>query len=143
MHQRVADINQRNSDWVYQHDPMGNIVIDPSGQPALTPQGQRVIEIIGGLRQSGLTDPDKLWDTASRLLAGELAQGALGRQNQQMQQAQQIQERNMRHLQQGAGSIRNREGSVAPPENPSPNSQNRNLSPGDKLRQQALADGLF
>jgi len=143
MHQRVADINQRNSDWVYQHDPMGNIVIDPSGQPALTPQGQRVIEIIGGLRQSGLTDPDKLWDTASRLLAGELAQGALGRQQQQMQQTQQVQERNMRHLQQGAGSIRNREGSVAPPENPSPNSQNRNLSPGDKLRQQALADGLF
>lgn len=141
--QQVQSINDRNADWVYQHDPAGNMVRDVSGQPVLTPQGQRVIQYVNQLRGNGLTDPVQLWDTASRLLAGELAQGSLQSQQQQVQYAQQTQQRNMRHLQQGAGSIRNREGSVAPPENPSSNSQNQSLSAGDKLRQQALADGLF
>ena len=142
--QAVNDINVRNADWLYQNDPRtGQAVMDHSGEPVLSPQGERVIGYINGLRESGMTDPQQLWDTASRLLAGELAQGALHQTRQQMQSAQQVQQRNMRHLQNGASHIPNRGGSMAPPENPSPTSQNQSLSPGDKLRQQALADGLF
>ena len=72
-----------------------------------------------------------------------MAQGALTQTQQQMQHMRQNQQRNMRHLQSGVQRIENRNGSEAPSENPSRFSQNSSLSPGDKLRQQALADGLF
>ena len=141
---QIDDINARNADWVYEHDPnTGQMYVDGYGQPVLTQQGERVVELVTNLRQSGLTDPNQLWDTASRLLAGEMAQGALQNQIQETQAARQVQQRNMRHLQRGAHHISNREGSVAPVESPSPISQNQGLSAGDKLRQQALADGLF
>ncbi len=139
----VEDIDMRNADWVYQLDQAGNIMTDGYGQPLVTPAGQQVIGIINNLRQSGLEDPEALWDTATQILSGQYAQQSLGQYQQQAQYAQQVQARNMRHLQQGASSIPNREGSEAPAENPSPISQNQALSPGDKLRQQALADGLF
>ena len=143
-HSDVEAINQRNSDWMYQHDPRtGQAVVGYDGEPVLTQQGEQVINHINTLRESGMTDPKQLWDTASRLLAGEMAQGALTQTQQQMQYMQQNQQRNMRHLQSGVRRIENRNGSEAPPENPSRFSQNSSLSPGDKLRQQALADGLF
>ncbi len=139
----VEDIDVRNADWVYQLDQQGNMLQDQYGQPIVTPAGQQVIGIINGLREGGLDDPQILWDTATQILSGQYAQNSLGQYQQQAQYAQQTQERNMRHLQQGVSSIPNREGSEAPMENPSPTSQNQFLSPGDKLRQQALADGLF
>ena len=143
-HNDVQAIHDRNSDWMYQQDPRtGQAVVDYNGEPVLTQQGQQVISHINNLRQSGMTDPKQLWDTASRLLAGEMAQGALTQTQQQMQYMRQNQQRNMRHLQSGVRRIENRNGSEAPPENPSRFSQNSSLSPGDKLRQQALADGLF
>ena len=139
----VEDIDIRNADWVYELDEYGNMLQDHYGQPIVTQAGQQVIGIINELREGGLDDPEILWDTATQILSGQFAQNSLGQYQQQAQYAQQIQERNMRHLQQGASSIPNREGSEAPIENPSPTSQNQFLSPGDKLRQQALADGLF
>ena len=90
-----------------------------------------------------MQDPDQLWQTATQMLAGRMASSRLGEMQQQMAAQQSGQDRNVRHLQRGAGYIPNRGGSVAPPENPSPNSQNQHLSAGDKLRQQALSDGLF
>lgn len=143
-HSEVESINDRNADWMYQQDPRtGQTAVGYDGEPVLTQQGEKVIGHINSLRQSGMTNPKQLWDTASRLLAGEMAQGALTQTQQQMQYMQQNQQRNMRHLQSGVRRIENRNGSEAPRENPSRFSQNINLSPGDKLRQQALADGLF
>ena len=66
--QSVNDINVRNADWLYQNDPRtGQAVMDQTGQPVLSPQGERVIGYINGLRESGMTDRNQLWDTASRL----------------------------------------------------------------------------
>ena len=141
---QAAEINQRNADWVYERDAVsGEYLRDGMGQLVMTPEGQQVVGHIHSLRQQGITDPNQLWDLSSQLLAGDLAQRRLETQTQQLHAAQAAQERNMRHLQRGAGYIPNREGSVAPPEAPSPVSQNPSLSPGDKLRQQALSDGLF
>ena len=140
---QAADINNRNADWVYQKDQGGNFMRDQSGQRLLTNEGNQVIQNINGLRQQGINDPNQLWQLASQLLAGNMAQQRLQTQTQELHAARASQARNMRHLQRGAGYIANRDGSQAPPENPSPYSQNQLLSAGDKLRQQALTDGLF
>lgn len=142
--QHIRSINERNADWVYQRDPTtGQQRRDQTGRLQLTPEGQQVIGYINQLRQGGMQDPDQLWQTATQMLAGRMASSRLGEMQQQMAAQQSGQDRNVRHLQRGAGYIPNRGGSVAPPENPSPNSQNQHLSAGDKLRQQALSDGLF
>ena len=140
---QAADINNRNADWVYQKDQGGNFLRDQTGQLVLTNEGNQVIQNINGLRQQGINDPNQLWQLASQLLAGNMAQQRLQTQTHELQAARASQARNMRHLQRGAGYIPNREGSQAPPENPSPYSQNQLLTAGDKLRQQALSDGLF
>lgn len=142
--QHIKSINERNADWVYQKDPTsGQYMRDHTGRLSLTPEGQQVIGYINQLRQGGMQDPDQLWQTSTQMLAGQMANTRLGEMQQQMAAQQSTQDRNVRHLQRGAGYIPNRGGSVAPPENPSPNSQNQHLSAGDKLRQQALSDGLF
>ena len=141
--QEVADINQRNADWVYQSDGRGGQARDYNGQLILTPEGQEVIGYVNNLRQGGMTNPEQLWATATQMMAGRIATAQLQQQQQQQQYAAATQQRNMQHLQRGAGHIPNREGSVAPAENPSPYSQNPRSSVGDKLRQQALSDGLF
>lgn len=142
--QNAANINQRNADWVYQRNPdTGEFYRDGTGQLILTREGEQVIGHIHSLRQQGINDPEQLWQLSSQLLAGDLAQRRLQTQTQQMQATQQNYERQMQHLRRGAGHISNREGSRAPVENPSPRSQNQNLTAGDKLRQQALSDGLF
>jgi len=141
--QKVADINQRNSDWVYQSDGQGGQARDYNGQLVLTPEGQEVIGYVNNLRQSGMTNPEHLWSTATQMMAGRIATGVLQQQQQAQQYSDANQQRNMQHLQRGAGYIPNREGSVAPAENPNPHSQNPRASAGEKLRQQALSDGLF
>jgi hypothetical protein len=139
----IGEINQRNADWVYQRDPAGNFMRDAGGQLALTPEGQEAVGYVTNLRQQGMTDPEQIWNVATQMMAGRIATGML-QQQQQAQQHQVVnQQRNMEHLQRGAGYIPNREGSVAPAEAPSYTSQNPHLSVGDKLRQQALSDGLF
>ena len=140
----AAEISKRNADWVYQRDPRtGDFARDYNGQMILTNEGEEAVQYINELRQNGITEPKRLWDLASQLLAGKLAQRKLDQTTQDLQYSRAAQERNMRHLQRGAGYIPNRGGSSAPPENPSPTSQNQNLSAGEKLRQQALTDGLF
>jgi hypothetical protein len=141
--QKVADINQRNADWVYQSDGQGGQARDYNGQLVLTPEGQEVIGYVNNLRQSGMTNPEHLWSTATQMMAGRIATGVLQQQQQAQQYSDANQQRNMQHLQRGAGHIPNREGSVAPAENPNPYSQNPRSSVGEKLRQQALSDGLF
>jgi hypothetical protein len=141
--QKVSDINQRNADWVYQGDGQGNYARDYNGQLVLTPEGQEVIGYVNNLRQNGMTNPEDIWATATQMMAGRIATGMLQQQQQSQQYAEANQQRNMQHLQRGAGHIPNRGGSVAPAENPNPYSQNPHASVGDKLRQQALSDGLF
>ena len=140
---KVAEINQRNADWVYQSDGRGGQARDHRGQLVLSPEGQEVVGYVNNLRQSGMTDPEQLWATATQMMAGRIATQQLQQQQQSQQYAAANQRRNMQHLQRGAGHIPNREGSVAPAENPASYSQNPSASAGDKLRQQALSDGLF
>ena len=135
----INDINRRNADWIYQSDQNGNIAMDYNGNPAFTPEGAEVVGYVNSLRESGMTDPEQMWDVATRMMAGKLATQRL----QAQQQAPPVYDRNREHLQRGAGHITNREGSVAPQGYPSSTSQNQNLSAGEKLRQQALSDGLF
>jgi hypothetical protein len=133
----VEQINSRNADWLYQNDPRTNqVMIDVQGQPVMTPEGSQVTQHVQNLRQSGMTDPNQIWTVATQLMAGEIATGLVGQHSA-------ANKRNMEHLQRGAGHIPDRSGSVSTPNNPSPRSQNRHLSAGEKLRQQALADGLF
>ena len=134
----IENINSRNADWLYERDASGNTAYDYQGNPVMTPHGQEVVGYVNQLRESGMTDPEKMWDVATRMMAGKIATQQL-----QQQQYAPVQDRNMQHLQRGAGHIANREGSVAAGGYPSPNSQNQNLSAGEKLRQQALSDGLF
>lgn len=136
----IESINSRNSDWLYGQDANGNVAYDQQGQPVMTPHGQEVIGYVNQLRESGMTDPEQMWDVATRMMAGKIATQQL---QQQQNQPAPVQDRNRQHLQRGAGHIANREGSVAVGGHPSPNSQNQNLSAGEKLRQQALSDGLF
>ena len=139
----IEDINQRNADWVYQRDPAGNFARDARGQLALTPEGQEVVGYVTNLRQQGMTDPEQIWNVATQMMAGRIATGMLQQQQQAQQYQAANQQRNIDHLQRGAGYIPNREGSVAPAEVPSYTSQNPHQSVGEKLRQQALSDGLF
>ena len=141
--EKVSAINERNADWVYQSDGHGNYSRDHGGQLVLTPEGQEVIGYVNNLRQSGMSNPEQLWATATQMMAGRIATEQLQQQQQSQQYAAATQQRNMQHLQRGSGHIPNRAGSVAPAESPNPYSQNPHASAGDKLRQQALSDGLF
>ena len=133
----VEDINNRNADWLYQTDPRTNqLMTDRQGQPVMSQEGQQVTGYVQQLRQSGMTDPNQIWNVATQLMAGQIATGMVSNQAA-------ASERNMEHLQRGAGHIPDRSGSVPTESTPSPRSQNQHLSAGEKLRQQALADGLF
>jgi hypothetical protein len=142
----VNDINTRNADWVYQRDPRTqNYVQDVNGSPVLSQEGAAVTGYINYFRQQGISDPNTLWDLATRMYAGDLSASMLSQQQQQVQQTYAAQERNMQHLQSQspASYIPSAAGSIPPPYEPEAPSQNPHLSAGEKLRQQAIADGLF
>jgi len=142
----VNDINTRNADWVYQRDPRTQqYVQDVNGSPVLSQEGAAVTNYINYFRQQGITEPNTLWDLATRMYAGDLSASMLSQQQQQMQQTDAAQQRNMQHLQSQspASYIPSAAGSVPPPYEPEAPSQNPHLSAGEKLRQQAIADGLF
>ena len=146
-HTEVEAINQRNADWVYQVDPRTNQYLsDANGNLVLSPQGQAVTNYINYFRGQGITDPSSLWELATRMYSGDLSVSQQQQQQQQYQEAQQSQQRNMEYLQQANeynGYVESAGGSIPPTENPMARSQNPTASAGDKLRQQALADGFF
>jgi len=136
----VNNINGRNADWLYEYDSRtGQAYVDQGGQPVMSNEGMEVTSYVRDLRQSGMTDPEQIWNVATQMMAGRIATGLVAQQQQGAAGSQ----RNMDHLQRGAGHISDRSGSVPTRSNPSPRSQNRHLTAGEKLRQQALADGLF
>ena len=136
----VESINSRNADWLYEHDARtGQPYIDQGGEPVMSQEGTEVTGYVRQLRESGMTSPEQIWNVATQMMAGRIATGLVSYQ----QQGAAASQRNMEHLQRGAGHIPDRSGSVPTRSNPSPRSQNRHLSAGEKLRQQALADGLF
>ena len=136
----VNNINGRNADWLYEYDSRtGQAYVDQGGQPVMSNEGMEVTSYVRDLRQSGMTDPEQIWNVATQMMAGQIATGLVAQQQQGAAGSQ----RNMDHLQRGAGHISDRSGSVPTRSNPSPRSQNRHLTAGEKLRQQALADGLF
>ena len=146
-HTEVNEINQRNADWVYQVDPRTNQYLsDANGNLVLSPQGQAVTNYINYFREQGITDPSSLWELATRMYSGDLSVSQQQQQQQQYHEAQQAQQRNMEYLQQANeynGYVESAGGSIPPTENPMARSQNASASAGDKLRQQALADGFF
>jgi len=146
-HTEVDAINQRNADWVYQVDPRTNQYLsDANGNLVLSPQGEAVTNYINYFRGQGITDPSSLWELATRMYSGDLSVSQQQQQQQQYHETQQTQQRNMEYLQQAnanEGYIESAGGSIPPTENPTARSQNPTASAGDKLRQQALADGFF
>ena len=143
----VESINQRNADWVYQVDPRTNQYLsDANGNLVLSPQGQAVTNYINYFRGQGITDPSSLWELATRMYSGDLSVSQQQQQQQQYHEAQQTQQRNMEYLQQANEYnqyVESAGGSIPPSETPMARSQNPTASAGDKLRQQALADGFF
>ena len=142
----VNDINTRNADWVYQRDPRTQqYVQDTNGSPVLSQEGAAVTNYVNYFRQQGISDPNTLWDLATRMYAGDLSASMLSQQQQQLQQTYAAQQRNMQHLQSQspASYIPSAAGSVPPQYEPEAPSQNPHLTAGEKLRQQAIADGLF
>ena len=140
--QAVQQIHERNADWVYQKDSRsGQHVQDVSGNLVLSQEGQAVTNYINHLRESGIHDPQQLWQLATRMYAGDIATQRMYGQQQQVSSQQQTLQRNMDHLQRGAEHVPSAGGSIPRPETPT--TQNSRLSAGDKLRQQALEDGLF
>lgn len=136
----VDNINHRNADWLYEYDSRTRQpYTDRQGQPVMSQEGMEVTNYVKQLRQSGMTNPDQIWNVATQMMAGRIATGLVASQ----QQGGAASQRNVEHLQRGAGHIPDRSGSVPTRSNPSPGSQNRHVSAGEKLRQQALADGLF
>ena len=143
-HTEVNAINERNADWVYELDPRTNQHLsDANGNLVLSPQGQAVTNYINYFRGQGITDPTSLWELATRMYSGDLSVAQQQQQQQQYQEAQQAQQRNMEYLQQANQYVEPAGGSIPPAENPTARSQNPSASAGDKLRQQALADGFF
>jgi len=140
--QAVQQIHERNADWVYQKDARtGQYANDVSGNLVLSQEGQAVTNYINHLRQSGIGDPQQLWQLATRMYAGDIATQRMYGQQQQASSQQQALQRNMEHLQRGAEHVPSAGGSIPRPETPT--TQNSRLSAGEKLRQQALEDGLF
>ena len=146
----VEDIMTRNADWLYEKDPRTNQVLaDASGQQVMTQQGRAVTNYVNYFRGLGIDDPNTLWTLATRMYAGDLAATELNQGSQAVQAQQQNYQRNVDHYQRQAQAPPQREaGYIAPaggsvPTSDQPSSQNQHLSAGDKLRQQALADGMF
>jgi hypothetical protein len=138
----VQEIHERNADWVYQKDlRTGQYQQDTNGGLVLSQEGQAVTNYINQFRESGVTDPQQLWQLATRMYAGDIATKKMYGQKQQASSQQQALQRNMEHLQRGAEHVPSAGGSIPRPSSPS--SQNSRLSAGEKLRLQALEDGLF
>lgn len=154
--QTVQDITERNADWLYMASPVDNQPLrDNSGQLVLSPQGEAVTKYINYFRGMGIDDPSTLWDLATRMYSGDISTSQLQQQPQQTYVEPQAQQQQVGHVQQQvqqppvkdtlrqATHIPSAGGSVPSGSNPSPFSQNPHASAGDKLRQQALTDGLF
>ena len=154
--QTVQDITSRNSDWLYLTNPVDNQPLsDNSGQLVLSPQGEAVTKYINYFRGMGIDDPSTLWDLATRMYSGDISTSQLQQPPQQTYAEPQVQQQQVGHVQQQvqqppvgdtlrrATHIPSAGGSVPSGSNPSPYSQNPHASAGDKLRQQALTDGLF
>ena len=154
--QTVQDITSRNSDWLYLTSPVDNQPLsDNSGQLVLSPQGEAVTKYINYFRGMGIDDPSTLWDLATRMYSGDISTSQLQQPPQQTYAEPQVQQQQVGHVQQQvqqppvgdtlrqATHIPSAGGSVPSGSNPSPFSQNPHASAGDKLRQQALTDGLF
>ena len=154
--QSISDITTRNADWLYQANPVDNQPLrDNSGQLVLSPQGQAVTKYINYFRGMGIDDPSTLWDLATRMYSGDISTSQPPQQQQQAyaepqaqqqqvgQQHQQMQQPMVGDTLRQATHIPSAGGSVPSGSNPSPFSQNSHLRAGDKLRQQALTDGLF
>jgi len=146
----VEDIMTRNADWLYEKDPRTNqLLADANGQQVMTQQGRAVTNYVNYFRNVGIEDPNTLWTLATRMYAGDLAATELSQSNDVAQAQQQNYQRNVEHYQQQtqpapqatAGYIAPAGGSV--PTSDQLGSQNQHLSAGDKLRQQAFADGMF
>jgi hypothetical protein len=143
--QTIQDITSRNADWLYQANPMDNQPLrDNFGQLVLSPQGEAVTKYINYFRGMGIDDPAKLWDLATRMYSGDISTAEPQVQQQQVGHVQQqVQQPPVGDTLRQATHIPSAGGSVPSGSNPSPYSQNPHGSAGDKLRQQALTDGLF
>ncbi len=146
----VEDIMTRNADWLYEKDPRTNqLLTDANGQQVMTQQGRAVTNYVNYFRNIGIDDPNTLWTLATRMYAGDLATTELSQGAEVAQAQRQNYQRNVEHYQQQAQAPPQREaGYIEPaggsvPNSDQPSSQNQHLSAGEKLRQQALADGMF
>jgi hypothetical protein len=95
--QNIADFEQQNAQYLWQHDAGNQPVYDQmTGQPQMTPYGQRFYQNVDYYTQNGITDPQVLVHEAAKsahydLLTAQQAQQQQDQQQQAQQQQQQQQ----------------------------------------------------
>jgi hypothetical protein len=149
----AQEVQQRNQDWLYARDPVSNRpLVDPTGNPVLSVEGQRVNHYIAEAARMGIMDPQARWSYATQSLELELRRQAPA-VSPQAAAAAVNQQQKIEHLQQAAraagqpngvgaaSAVANRGASVPPTHEPGRKAQNRRLSAGDKLRQAFQAQG--
>lgn len=142
---RIETIKRENESWLYQRDPRTQeILVDRSGQPAFTPEGQRVIAHLQDAVNLGIQDTDARWNYAMNQVRSELIlQQFMAGQQQATPPSQQVaapadpvQATRGAILKRGAGpasSIPSRAGSEERVGTPSRRTQNPSMSPGKQL----------
>jgi hypothetical protein len=132
-------------------DPLTNApMIDPStGFPALSEAGVRISQHMD--RLEGIGDPRTVWDYAVKAYQSEVNQGVpaptAGTATSTAPApaetaATKKAKKQSEHLRRAAGHVPERSGSLPTPGQPGETSQNPHLRPGQKLMQQAAADGV-
>jgi hypothetical protein len=136
--QAVNTIVAQNSDWIYQKDQLGNLLIGPGGRYVPTPNGMRYGQYINELERAGITDPH-LADRYARMhLAQDLA---ASQQQQQQQQSPAAQRQNAIAGGRQQQNVRQSQPAPTRPVN-EPNPDQAGLSLEDKLKANLEAAGF-
>jgi hypothetical protein len=125
-----VDQIKRENPWLWANDPRTN-------QPTqrFSQQGQRVMELVARVEQMGVTDPAYQWELANAMYRSEQTNGT---PPVEQTAAQTAAAQRRTHQARGANAIPDRGGAVAPAA-----VRNKNLTPGQRLVEKAIADGLL
>jgi hypothetical protein len=132
---------RENAHWLYRIDPVTKrIQQDREGYPVVTPAGELMLGQMERLRQKGLTDPEDVWEFALNSVRAHYAQNQQGRQQASASAQETARRKREEHARRGS-ALPDRSGSFNSPEVPGDVPQNRKLSIGDRLLQEAEASG--
>ncbi len=134
----MEQVKEENRDWLFQRDPLTN----QFDESKLTPEGRLMDEFLQQAFERGITEPRYQWEYASLKLQNTRQQN--GAQSSSAREV--AAEKRQQHLRQAAaqsaastpaqrGAVRRQPGSSRP------STRNDNLSPGQRLVEQLVADG--